>query len=214
MTHYVRIPRYIYQVIQVNVFIFSLYITCVYSDVCFDFSQGYYYIVASISSRKVCPSIFTSSSLKSLGQLNMKLVNLGFGERSAACGIEGTEFSISIFFICALHRDMNFRGTAQGMIFSITYSVFHGFCPLLIGILIFTKDQIKPYIVSCAASFTIYFKLPEREICWESVLLGKDLSQRFDPSECLWCTVMFGLLSESCKNWELLILWFFDFFFH
>lgn len=55
--------------------------------------------------------------MKSLGQLNMGLVNLGFGERSAVCEIEETEFSISIlFFICALHRDLNL--TAQRMIFS------------------------------------------------------------------------------------------------
>lgn len=38
-------------------------------------------MVACISVRKVCPSICTSSSMKSLGQLNLKLVNLGFGER-------------------------------------------------------------------------------------------------------------------------------------
>lgn len=57
------------------------------------------------------PSICTSSSMKCLGQLHMRWVNPGFGERSAVCEIEGTEFCISIFFfICALHRDLNFRG--------------------------------------------------------------------------------------------------------
>lgn len=93
---------------------------------------------ACIPAKKVCPSIYTNNSMKSLGQLNLRLVNLEFGGRSAVCGIEETEFSTNIFFfICALHRDRNFRGTAQRIIFSITYSVFHGFCPLLIEILFF-----------------------------------------------------------------------------
>jgi len=41
--------------------------------------------------------------MKSLGQLNVRLVNVGFGERLAVCGTGGTEFSVSICFFTYAH---------------------------------------------------------------------------------------------------------------
>ena len=53
--------------------------------------------------------------MKSLGQLNVRLVNLRFGGRLAVCGIEKMDFFIRHFllYLCTLHGDPNFRGTTH-----------------------------------------------------------------------------------------------------
>lgn len=118
---------------------------CIFLSMSCFFHRDVKITVACISHKKVCPSICTSSNAKFLGQLNVQLVNLGFGERLAVCGIEGTEFSISIcsftYARCMRILILGVRYYTDNYFFHHFIYIIQGFCLLLAEILIFTRDQ-------------------------------------------------------------------------
>lgn len=166
-----------------------------------------------MSCKKACSCICTSSDMKSLEQLNQRLVNLESGERFQESSLrDRRDWVFCMHFLlyqCILHGEPNFRGTALRIFFlggrrggNDTHELcFSGILLTSFRHSYFYQKAIKilHYMLCCQWIF-------KKEKKKKAILMNRSLEKQFHYALCcerpvLKSAVTYGLISVCCRKW-------------